>query len=388
MSIRVHELAKEFKLSTAALKKHLGDLGVVVKSHMSPVDGEIVKKLRSRFNEEMSAVKKRQQNRNILYNKIVLKNIKKKIIRDLIAIYNYPPQRIIPEPEIKFGKKILLPDIVVYEDNELEKALLVIEIKQYLIPELQERTKQQILQYGTILNAKYAIVILPTYKFAYCIKNNKLCEIEEIPIYDEETGFKELTPEELHKLKLILKKQLKSFPLFALPSLIIPILPLILLAYSKNIVSTLKKDKYVITGDDFLEEHKEIILTLEIKDFIIFVKNHFNLEDNEELNNFLKQHKNYTEKNEIIIINDKIKILEQAQRLIYDEKVFHSQDFIKFLYENWKNKILKKEEEIAQKEIEHEQEKNKLKTRIFQAMSHTIGSFVWSDKVIIKKITV
>ncbi len=34
----------------------------------------------------------------------------------------------------------------------------------------------------------------------------------------------------------------------------------------------------------------------------------------------------------------------------------------------------------------HEEEKRKIKTRIFQAMSHTIGSFVWSDKLIINKI--
>jgi hypothetical protein len=55
----------------------------------------------------------------------------------------------------------------------------------------------------------------------------------------------------------------------------------------------------------------------------------------------------------------------------------------------WANNFIHKiniEKEIAHKEVEHEREKNKLKTRIFQAMSHTIGSFVWSDKLIINKI--
>ncbi len=77
MSIRVHELAKEFKISTAALKKHLGDLGVIVKSHMSPLDDEVVKKLRARFNEEMSAVKQLQQDRRIIHKKIILADKKK-----------------------------------------------------------------------------------------------------------------------------------------------------------------------------------------------------------------------------------------------------------------------------------------------------------------------
>ncbi|MBC8415692.1 MAG: translation initiation factor IF-2, partial [Candidatus Cloacimonetes bacterium] len=86
MSIRVHELAKEFKISTAALKKHLGDLGVEVKSHMSPVDDEIEKKLRARFNEEMSAVKQLQQDRRIIHKKIILADKKKdEAKKDILA---------------------------------------------------------------------------------------------------------------------------------------------------------------------------------------------------------------------------------------------------------------------------------------------------------------
>ena len=86
MSIRVHELAKEFKISTAALKKHLGDLGVEVKSHMSPVDDEIEKKLRARFNEEMSAVKQLQQDRRVIHKKIILADKKKdEAKKDILA---------------------------------------------------------------------------------------------------------------------------------------------------------------------------------------------------------------------------------------------------------------------------------------------------------------
>ncbi|MBN1326501.1 MAG: translation initiation factor IF-2 [Candidatus Cloacimonetes bacterium] len=70
MPIRVHELAKEFKISTAALKKHLGDMGVQVKSHMSPVDDEIVVKIRAKFNEEAAAVKQRQKDINTYHRKI------------------------------------------------------------------------------------------------------------------------------------------------------------------------------------------------------------------------------------------------------------------------------------------------------------------------------
>ena len=71
MPVRVHELAKEFKISTAALKKHLGDMGVVVKSHMSPVDDEIVDKIRAKFKEESDAVKKRQKDINLYHRKII-----------------------------------------------------------------------------------------------------------------------------------------------------------------------------------------------------------------------------------------------------------------------------------------------------------------------------
>ncbi|MBN2460800.1 MAG: translation initiation factor IF-2 [Candidatus Cloacimonetes bacterium] len=82
MPIRVHELAKEFKISTAALKKHLSDMGVVVKSHMSPVDDDIVDKIRAKFNEEVAAVKQRQRDITDYHKKIVLAEKKKEEERE------------------------------------------------------------------------------------------------------------------------------------------------------------------------------------------------------------------------------------------------------------------------------------------------------------------
>jgi len=77
MPIRVHQLAKELKISTAALKKHLNDMGVIVKSHMSPIDDDTEKNIRAKFNEEFAAVKKRQHDRNTFHKKIVLADRKK-----------------------------------------------------------------------------------------------------------------------------------------------------------------------------------------------------------------------------------------------------------------------------------------------------------------------
>ncbi len=77
MPIRVHQLAKEFKISTAALRKHLGDMGVEVKSHMSPVGDEVVEKIRAKFIEEVAAVKQRQFDRKTIHKKIILADRKK-----------------------------------------------------------------------------------------------------------------------------------------------------------------------------------------------------------------------------------------------------------------------------------------------------------------------
>lgn len=55
---RVHELAKELKISASALKKTLADLGIVVKSHMSLLEEDVANKIRAMFNDQLSANKK------------------------------------------------------------------------------------------------------------------------------------------------------------------------------------------------------------------------------------------------------------------------------------------------------------------------------------------
>jgi len=61
--IRVHELAKELKISTMALKTHLSALGVITKSHMSFIEDEIADKIRSKYNEQINAEKKAEKDR-------------------------------------------------------------------------------------------------------------------------------------------------------------------------------------------------------------------------------------------------------------------------------------------------------------------------------------
>ena len=63
MQIRVHELAKELKISTMALKKHLTDLNVIVKSHMSLVEEDVANLIRRKYNEQMDAEKKAEKDR-------------------------------------------------------------------------------------------------------------------------------------------------------------------------------------------------------------------------------------------------------------------------------------------------------------------------------------
>jgi translation initiation factor IF-2 len=80
---RVHELAKEFKISTAALKQHLSDMGIVVKSHMSPVEDEVVAKIREKFDQVGNQVKKRQQDIRNLHAQVEKKkkSAEKKVVK-------------------------------------------------------------------------------------------------------------------------------------------------------------------------------------------------------------------------------------------------------------------------------------------------------------------
>ncbi len=66
MQIRVHELAKELKISTMALKKHLIDLNVIVKSHMSLVEDDVANLIRKKYNDQMEAEMKAEKDRKRL----------------------------------------------------------------------------------------------------------------------------------------------------------------------------------------------------------------------------------------------------------------------------------------------------------------------------------
>jgi translation initiation factor IF-2 len=66
VQIRVHELAKELKISNMALRKHLNDMGVIVKSHMSLIDEEIADKIRKKYYEQVDAEKRAEKDRKRL----------------------------------------------------------------------------------------------------------------------------------------------------------------------------------------------------------------------------------------------------------------------------------------------------------------------------------
>ena len=109
MSIRVHELAKEFKISTAALRKHLLDMGVTVKSHMSPLDEESIKKIRAIFNQQVAAIKQRERDKNDYHKKIELVR-RKEIIEKKKALES--------ERNLRKAKK----EIPVFVEKEIKKA--------------------------------------------------------------------------------------------------------------------------------------------------------------------------------------------------------------------------------------------------------------------------
>jgi len=81
----VHELAKELKISTMALKKHLIDLGVVTKSHMSFIEEEVADKIRKKYNEQVDAEKRAERDR-------------KKFIEMRQAAKHKHEEIVIPEP--------------------------------------------------------------------------------------------------------------------------------------------------------------------------------------------------------------------------------------------------------------------------------------------------
>ena len=62
-SPRIYELAKEFKISSAALLKILRDLGFEPRSHMSVASDEMIAAVRVRFTKEKQDAKKEMEQR-------------------------------------------------------------------------------------------------------------------------------------------------------------------------------------------------------------------------------------------------------------------------------------------------------------------------------------
>lgn len=72
--MRVLDLAKELKISTNALKMHLKDLGITVKSHLNIIDDEIVNKIRQKYKEEIDSVRQKElEKRRFLQQKKLVK---------------------------------------------------------------------------------------------------------------------------------------------------------------------------------------------------------------------------------------------------------------------------------------------------------------------------
>ncbi len=78
---KVHKVAKNLGLSSAALLKLLKDMGIKVKSHMSVLSDEEIKKIRYKISEDKKRVKKEFTRR---YTKPKIKEKKKKIDQEAI----------------------------------------------------------------------------------------------------------------------------------------------------------------------------------------------------------------------------------------------------------------------------------------------------------------
>lgn len=128
MQIRVHDLAKELKISTMALKKHLTDLGVSVKSHMSFIEDEVAEKIRMKYNEQIDAEKRAEKDRKRL---IEMRQAAK-------AKHDAPPVvEPIPEP-VKAIEPTPAPEPVAEEKPSVETP-----VEQPVKPEAQPAPKPE-----------------------------------------------------------------------------------------------------------------------------------------------------------------------------------------------------------------------------------------------------
>ena len=82
MALRVHDLARELKISSAALMKHLKDMSIEVKSHMKYLEDDVSEKVRQKFRHELEQRKKYETERKLIQEQLRNKEKKDKEIKD------------------------------------------------------------------------------------------------------------------------------------------------------------------------------------------------------------------------------------------------------------------------------------------------------------------
>ncbi len=115
MSIRVQDLSKELKISSAALRKHLHDLGIDVKSHLSQIEDETANRIRGMFNEQINAAKKLDLDRKAFqeHKKEPVPEPPKPAIEKLVENQVPEPKTVIKTEEVEIHvKETKKPDVV------------------------------------------------------------------------------------------------------------------------------------------------------------------------------------------------------------------------------------------------------------------------------------
>jgi translation initiation factor IF-2 len=78
LAIRVYDLAKELKISSGALKNHLKDMQIEIKSHMNYIEDDVADKVRVKFRQEVEHIKKMESERKLIQQQLREKEKEKK----------------------------------------------------------------------------------------------------------------------------------------------------------------------------------------------------------------------------------------------------------------------------------------------------------------------
>ncbi len=98
LALRVCDFAKELKISSSALMKHLSDLGVEVRHHMNYLDDEVMDKIRNKFRSEAENLKRIDLERKRIQDQ--LRESKQESIHT-IKQKNESPQQVVENPFVK-----------------------------------------------------------------------------------------------------------------------------------------------------------------------------------------------------------------------------------------------------------------------------------------------